>query len=244
MILIKNTTKKIPSFRHKKILNIYDNSYVFNKNKKKIHNNNYIVRKRLFYNIQSTSLNINFFKHIDVITKKIYYNFKPYKKFIQCETHTNTLLTIPGIEFLNVGKVIYHYDHFKNFKNKFFFKGFIVYVYMIPITVYFSNITNRLNNKITFSKSSGTFCKKKKTKKNKKKLVLVILPSKQEIYINKMCKAYIGKNVNFKVNELVEGKYGYSFYKFKNIKVRGVAMNPVDHPNGGRTKTVQPERSP
>ncbi|NCQ50323.1 hypothetical protein GW796_00180 [archaeon] len=21
-------------------------------------------------------------------------------------------------------------------------------------------------------------------------------------------------------------------------------MNPVDHPNGGRTKTVQPERSP
>jgi ribosomal protein L2 len=23
-----------------------------------------------------------------------------------------------------------------------------------------------------------------------------------------------------------------------------VAMNPVDHPNGGRAKTVQPERSP
>lgn len=26
-------------------------------------------------------------------------------------------------------------------------------------------------------------------------------------------------------------------------KVRGVAMNPVDHPNGGRTKTNQPEKS-
>jgi len=26
--------------------------------------------------------------------------------------------------------------------------------------------------------------------------------------------------------------------------VRGVAMNPVDHPNGGRTKAKQPELSP
>jgi len=27
-------------------------------------------------------------------------------------------------------------------------------------------------------------------------------------------------------------------------KVRGVAMNPVDHPHGGRTKTNKPEVSP
>ena len=52
------------------------------------------------------------------------------------------------------------------------------------------------------------------------------------------------KNTNFKIPELVEGKYGYSFHKKKTINVRGVAMNPVDHPNGGRTKSVQPERSP
>jgi len=26
--------------------------------------------------------------------------------------------------------------------------------------------------------------------------------------------------------------------------VRGVAKNPVDHPNGGRTKAKQPELSP
>lgn len=30
----------------------------------------------------------------------------------------------------------------------------------------------------------------------------------------------------------------------KKIIVRGVAKNPVDHPNGGRTKVKQPERSP
>ena len=30
----------------------------------------------------------------------------------------------------------------------------------------------------------------------------------------------------------------------KKIMVRGVAKNPVDHPNGGRTKAKQPEKSP
>lgn len=30
----------------------------------------------------------------------------------------------------------------------------------------------------------------------------------------------------------------------KKITVRGVAKNPVDHPNGGRTKAKQPELSP
>ena len=59
-----------------------------------------------------------------------------------------------------------------------------------------------------------------------------------------MTKVYIGKNTNFRITELTEGKWGFGFYKTKKIKVRGVAMNPVDHPNGGRTKTVQPEKSP
>lgn len=33
------------------------------------------------------------------------------------------------------------------------------------------------------------------------------------------------------------------FLGFKST-VRGVAQNAVDHPNGGRTKTNKPERSP
>jgi ribosomal protein L2 len=60
----------------------------------------------------------------------------------------------------------------------------------------------------------------------------------------KNTKVYVGRNQDFKINELVEGKWGNSFSLKKKINVRGVAMNPVDHPNGGRTKTVQPERSP
>jgi large subunit ribosomal protein L2 len=32
--------------------------------------------------------------------------------------------------------------------------------------------------------------------------------------------------------------------KKKIISVRGVAMNPVDHPNGGRSNTKQPLKNP
>ena len=49
---------------------------------------------------------------------------------------------------------------------------------------------------------------------------------------------------------LVENKYWKSnkagFYKNFGVKskVRGVAMNPVDHPHGGRTKTIKHPRTP
>ncbi len=137
---------------------------------------------------------------------------------------------------------MYNITLFKYLKNKFYFRGLLINLYKLPNFVVFSNII--INNKITYSKSSGTFCKIKKSKKSKKKLILIILPSKTEIFLSKFVKVYIGKNKNFKVNELVEGKFGYSLHVKKNINVRGVAMNPVDHPNGGRTKTPQPERSP
>ena len=247
MILIKKFKKLIPSFRHKKIINIIDNQFVFYKYKKYKNydfNKNLIKRRKLLYKPKNVLLNFNILKHTSLIIKKSFYDFKPYKRFLNCQTIHNVSYNIPGVEFLNVGKIIYHYNFFKHYQNLFFFKGFITFLYNIPFIVSFSNVTNYWNTKITYAKSSGTFCKIKKLKKTKKKLVLIILPSNNEIFLNKMCKAYIGKNTNFKTNELTEGKYGFSFHKHKNIKVRGVAMNPVDHPNGGRTKTVQPERSP
>lgn len=244
MNLIKIYKKLIPSFRHKKDLNIFDNKWQYVHNKKNIVNVNYIKRKKFFYKTRPIKLNINIFKFTTLITKHFYYQLKPYKKFIICQTINNFITVIPGIEYLNPGKVLYTHAIISDERNKFFFKGFIININLIPITVIFCNVTNLQNNKITYSKSSGTFCKTKKSKKSKKKLLLIILPSQNEIFLSKMSKAYIGKNTNFRVNEMIEGKWGFSFNVKKKIKVRGVAMNPVDHPNGGRCKTVQPERSP
>lgn len=207
-------------------------------------NNNLIRRKKFFYKKYSLNLNFKNLNLFSIITKNIHYDFKPYKMFIGCETLGNFKLTIPGISGVNVGKILLHYSLFKNHMRSFCATGLIVPLYMVGITTIFSNISNKYNTKLTYSKASGTFSKLKKAKKTKKKLLLVVLPSKSEIFLTKYSKVYIGKNKDFRLNSLVEGKWGFSFHKFKKIAVRGVAMNPVDHPNGGRAKTVQPERSP
>lgn len=76
------------------------------------------------------------------------------------------------------------------------------------------------------------------------KLILVKLPSTLTYFFLKDVRCFIGKNTNFFTNKFVEGKWGTSLSRTKQLSVRGVAMNPVDHPNGGRTKAKQPEKSP
>ena len=223
---------------------IYDGSYFSKNTNKKVKQNNLVRRKKKLYFKQSISVNKNIIKFFNFITKKFIYQQKPYKKFIISSTLNNFTVNLPGIERVNIGKIMYTHKLIKTYKKLIFFKGFLCYLKDIPLIGIFSNVTNLTNSKLTYSKSSGTFCKTKKAKKTKHKLILVVLPSKTEIYLNKTNKAYLGKNTNYKVNKLVEGKWGFGFKNNKKIKVRGVAMNPVDHPNGGRAKTVQPERSP
>lgn len=245
MILLKKFSKIIPSYRHKTDIKLFDNSLINLKHKKVNKKNlNLISRKKklflnFYYNLHSI-----YNKNLTLITKQYIYKLKPYKKIIICETLEGIKYLIPGIENVNPGKILYSHDNFRYIFKTFFLRGFLTYLFKLPINTLCCNISNIFNNKITFAKSSGTYCKLKKTKKSKKKLLLLELPSNKEIYLTKNTKVYVGKNQNFKKNELVEGKWGSSFSIKKNIKVRGVAMNPVDHPNGGRTKTVQPERSP
>lgn len=247
MILIKKFSKKIPSFRHKTDIQLYDNQTTpfFQTNyHKEAKTFNFIKRKKIFYKNFNYNTHCLTSKNLILIVKHFSYKLKPYKKIIVCQTIDNINYNIPGIEFLNPGQIIFPLHNFKNLIQNFCLRGFSTLLWKLPINTICSNISNYNNTKITFSKASGTFCKLKKNKKNKKKLLLVELPSKQEKLLTKNTKIFVGKNQNFKTNELIEGKWGFSFSLKKKINVRGVAMNPVDHPNGGRTKTVQPERSP
>ena len=47
------------------------------------------------------------------------------------------------------------------------------------------------------------------------------------------CRATIGQVGNIDHSLIIIGKAGKSRYKGKRPTVRGVAMNPVDHPHGG-----------
>lgn len=75
-------------------------------------------------------------------------------------------------------------------------------------------------------------------------LAMVQLPTSHKIWVSAYCCAVLGKASNeffFKHNK---GKAGLSRNFNLRPVVRGVAKNPVDHPHGGRTKTISPEKTP
>jgi len=119
--------------------------------------------------------------------------------------------------------------------NKFFLmfctSGTIVYNITNPVT----------NNKLAVA--SGTFATvyKHLTELN---LTKVKLPSGCLKLIPSDSEAYIGRSGNLYYKYVIWGSWGF---KYKNLQhrpvVRGVAMNPVDHPNGGRTKVKKPFRN-
>jgi len=65
------------------------------------------------------------------------------------------------------------------------------------------------------------------------KQVVIRLPSKEVRYFSGECYATIGHVGNAENNKVVLGKAGRSRWLGHRPKVRGVAMNPVDHPMGG-----------
>jgi len=63
--------------------------------------------------------------------------------------------------------------------------------------------------------------------------VLVKLPSGEVRRFSKMCRACVGQVGNSEYGSAKQGKAGRNRWKGKRPHVRGVAMNPVDHPMGG-----------
>jgi len=62
---------------------------------------------------------------------------------------------------------------------------------------------------------------------------LLKLPSGELRYVNLSCRATIGQVGNTDHENVTLGKAGRSRWLGRRPKVRGIAMNPVDHPHGG-----------
>jgi large subunit ribosomal protein L2 len=65
------------------------------------------------------------------------------------------------------------------------------------------------------------------------RFVTLRLPSGEIRLVSKNCWATIGQVGNIEATNLILGKAGRTRWLGKRPKVRGVAMNPVDHPHGG-----------
>jgi large subunit ribosomal protein L2 len=100
----------------------------------------------------------------------------------------------------------------------------------IPVGSYIHNIAPKEFSKAQISRAAGTFSYlKEKTFKYAK----IELSSGEQRFISSKCYATLGIVSNELIFLSKLGKAGRSRWLNKRPTVRGVAMNPVDHPHGG-----------
>ena len=121
--------------------------------------------------------------------------------------------------------------------------GSLEYFLSRHVTYRFFNICSITKKKSIYARAAGTFCTfiKKNIEKN---ILKIVLPSGQHKILTTDHYATVGRASNIFAYKLVPGKAGINRKNGIRPTVRGVAMNPIDHPNGGRTKTNQPEKNP
>jgi large subunit ribosomal protein L2 len=100
----------------------------------------------------------------------------------------------------------------------------------IPLGTIISNIEMRPGQGAIIARSAGTFAQ---LVAREGKYAIVKLPSGETRMILTTCMATIGTVSNSEHMLQVSGKAGRSRWQGRRPRVRGVVMNPVDHPMGG-----------
>ncbi len=100
----------------------------------------------------------------------------------------------------------------------------------IPLGTHIHNIELRLGKGGQIVRSAGTYAQ---LMAKEGKYALVKLPSGEVRMVLGNCQATIGQLGNVMHENLSIGKAGRKRWLGKKPRVRGVAMNPVDHPMGG-----------
>jgi large subunit ribosomal protein L2 len=100
----------------------------------------------------------------------------------------------------------------------------------IPLGTHIHNIELHLGKGGQIVRSAGTFAQ---LMAKEDRYALIKLPSGEVRMVLQNCKATIGQLGNVVHENLSLGKAGRKRWLGRRPKVRGVAMNPVDHPMGG-----------
>jgi len=100
----------------------------------------------------------------------------------------------------------------------------------IPLGTHIHNIELRIGKGGQIVRSAGTFAQ---LMAKEDRYALIKLPSGEVRMIFLKCKATIGELGNAEHENISLGKAGRKRWLGRRPKVRGVAMNPVDHPMGG-----------
>lgn len=155
----------------------------------------------------------------------------------------NTIVSKPKPYGMDYSSVIHNY-FITNFTDYFNNKSFNQkYLLMCKFNTKIFYLTKENSNRI-YASAAGTYC----TILNFdffKKFVLIKLPSKKQLFLNYSYLAYTGRNSNIFYKYQYFNSFSKKFItKSKRPSVRGIAKNPVDHPNGGRSKVKKPFKTP
>jgi large subunit ribosomal protein L2 len=140
------------------------------------------------------------------------------------ELNSNTFFYILAPKNLKTGDII------KSGTNLEAKLGYALPIREIPVGSLLNSVSTNLNKPAQISRSAGTFSRLKEITFN---LAKIELSSKEEKVIPSTCYATIGI-VSNELHFLKKlGKAGRSRWLNHRPTVRGVAMNPIDHPHGG-----------
>ena len=112
----------------------------------------------------------------------------------------------------------------------------------IPTGSLIHNVEMKPGEGAKLARSAGTSCRV--IRNDGKVTVLVKAPSGQTFDLNKKCFATIGSAGNSLHKNNFLKKAGSARWLGVRPVVRGIAMNPVDHPHGGRTDGGRHPRTP
>jgi large subunit ribosomal protein L2 len=119
--------------------------------------------------------------------------------------------------------------------------GFRTQVKNIPAGSFIHNISISKKKMPEYARAAGTTAQ---IIQNNDESIKIKLPSHQVVEIPKTSYATIGSVSNSLNNMTKLGKAGRNRNKGRRPHVRGIAMNPVDHPHGGKANGGVPSKTP
>lgn len=166
-------------------------------------------------------------------------NYDPYRKsFISLNFNLDT----KKFCYTLATNSIYPGSLIKNSKNINELKlGFRTDLKSIPTGSIVSNLSKDLISPGKYIKAAGTLGQLIQKGITTAKIKL---PSKRIMEVSTASFASLGIVSNLQNNQIVKGKAGVNRKLGTRPTVRGVAMNPVDHPHGGRTNGGRPSVTP
>jgi len=182
-------------------------------------------------------INFNKKTYNSIVISILYDSMRSSFLSLNFDFNTNTFFKTLATEFVYPGSFIV-FNELKNELNL----GDQKIIAKIPPGSVVSNIfLNFRYNKSTYVKAAGTSCQ---ILQKVLDICYIRLPSGKIVSISLDSIATLGKISNFLHNQVVLGKAGIQRLLNKRPTVRGIAMNPVDHPHGGRTNGGIPSVTP